>query len=195
MRILHYFLGFPPTRSGGLTKYAIDLMQSQMQLGHDIASIHPGNPSLFSQKRDVVHLGIHHSTGISSFRINNALLVPLFHGIKNPKFFMTNSNRDLESFRVFFAKEHFDVIHVHTLMGLPIEFLLVAKENGIKIIYTSHDYFGQCLKVNFIGKNGCICEGPDAIKCANCNKNAKSTFFIWLRNSKILIFLKKLLKR
>ena len=26
MRVLHYTLGFPPYRSGGLTKYALDLM-------------------------------------------------------------------------------------------------------------------------------------------------------------------------
>ena len=29
MTILHYFLGFPPIRSGGLTRYAIDLMKEQ----------------------------------------------------------------------------------------------------------------------------------------------------------------------
>ena len=31
MKILHYFLGFPPYRSGGLTKYAFDLMTAQVE--------------------------------------------------------------------------------------------------------------------------------------------------------------------
>ena len=29
MRILHYALGFPPWRTGGLTKYCVDLMLTQ----------------------------------------------------------------------------------------------------------------------------------------------------------------------
>lgn len=42
-----------------------------------------------------------------------------------------------------------DIIHIHTLMGLPIEFIRAAKELKIKIIFTTHDYYGLCPKVNF----------------------------------------------
>ena len=34
MRILHYALGFPPYRSGGLTKWCVDLMIQQAKEGH-----------------------------------------------------------------------------------------------------------------------------------------------------------------
>mgnify|MGYP001344578015 CR=1 FL=1 len=37
MRILHYGLGFPPYRTGGLTKYCVDLMLIQKKMGHDVA--------------------------------------------------------------------------------------------------------------------------------------------------------------
>lgn len=36
MKIIHYFLGFPPYRSGGLTKYAFDLMKAQVNDGHEV---------------------------------------------------------------------------------------------------------------------------------------------------------------
>ena len=31
MKILHYSLGFPPYRSGGLTKFSMDLMREQIR--------------------------------------------------------------------------------------------------------------------------------------------------------------------
>lgn len=42
MKILHYALGFPPYRSGGLTKYCIDLLLAQKEAGHDVAMMWPG---------------------------------------------------------------------------------------------------------------------------------------------------------
>ena len=46
MIILHYFLGFPPYRTGGLTKYAFDLMKSQADDGNDVMALWP-NKKLF----------------------------------------------------------------------------------------------------------------------------------------------------
>ncbi|MTV69865.1 glycosyl transferase family 1, partial [Streptococcus pneumoniae] len=34
------------------------------------------------------------------------------------------------------------VIHIHSLIGLHKEFIEVAKELGIKTVFTSHDYYG-----------------------------------------------------
>ena len=42
MKILHYALGFPPYRTGGLTKYCIDLMLTQVEQGHEVALLWPG---------------------------------------------------------------------------------------------------------------------------------------------------------
>lgn len=33
MKILHYTLGFQPSRTGGLVKYAEDLMNQQVEIG------------------------------------------------------------------------------------------------------------------------------------------------------------------
>ena len=42
MRILHYSLGFPPYRTGGLTKFCLDLMIEQKNEGDEVALLWPG---------------------------------------------------------------------------------------------------------------------------------------------------------
>ncbi len=42
MRILHYSLGYPPNRSGGLVKYSLDLMEEEQKQGNQIYSLYPG---------------------------------------------------------------------------------------------------------------------------------------------------------
>lgn len=41
MRILHYTLGLPPFRSGGLTRYASDLMEEQTK-HNEVFHLYPG---------------------------------------------------------------------------------------------------------------------------------------------------------
>lgn len=186
-------LGFPPMRSGGLTKYSIDLMLSQKRLGHYVAAVFPGNPSLFSRNISVCNDCEY--CGIETYKIHNALLVPLLHGVKNTFSFIAGKEEGIDAFRLFFKNNHFDVLHIHTLMGLPIAFMLAAKEKGVKIVYTSHDYFGLCPRVSFIDNVGTVCENSAPEKCEICNKTAKSFLYLWLRNSKLLVLLKKILQR
>ena len=43
MNILHYTLGLPPYRSGGLTKYSLDLMLEQISEGHTLSLLYPSD--------------------------------------------------------------------------------------------------------------------------------------------------------
>ena len=193
MRILHYILGFPPMRSGGLTWYAVVLMHAEKELGHDVCAVYPGNFSFFFKKRKVAKVSP--IGGIHTYTIKNALPLPLLHGIKKPKLFVCNQDRDFEIFFAFFAKNKFDVLHIHTMMGMPIAFLKAAKQNNVKIVYTTHDYFGLCPRVNFIDNSGKVCVEASTEHCALCNANAKPLWYIWLRNSWVLLLAKKLLNR
>ena len=76
-------------------------------------------------------------------------------------------------------------------MGLPIEYIQTAKERGIKLVYTTHDYFGLCPKVNFIDWENKCCPKVSADRCLQCNKSAPSTIFLRIRNLKFLTYLKK----
>ena len=42
MNILHYSLGFPPFRRGGMIKYCMDLIGEQIKAGYNVSLIWPG---------------------------------------------------------------------------------------------------------------------------------------------------------
>lgn len=193
MRILHYALGFSPYRSGGLVKYANDLMQAQMKLGHLVVVLYPGGTSLL-EKSCHVHWDKTYD-GIRSFEMTNPLPVPLMYGVKDTKSATNSQNLDSYSFEYLLDDVKPEVFHVHTLMGLPLEYLQIVHDLGIRIVYTSHDYFGLCPKVNFINQDGEVCLGASADRCAVCNAHAKSAMFLKVRNAKWVVPLKSIARR
>lgn len=176
MKILHYALGFPPYRSGGLTKYCIDLMIAQQKKGHEVAMIWPGKFSLsghfvrFKKSEKTIENG-EFDGKLVSFEIVNPMPVSLDEGILDIKRY-TKKCPNTDVFESFLDEHKPDVIHIHTWMGLYKEFLEKAKEKGVRIIFTSHDYFGICPKVTLF-RDGNVCDG-DCSKCAECNKGALS---------------------
>lgn len=183
MKILHYALGFPPYRSGGLTKYCVDLMFSQKEEGHNVAMMWPGEFSFAGHfvrvKKSKKAIGDDgKNITVTSFEIINPLPVPLDEGITEIEAY-TQQCPNPEVFSAFLENYKPDVIHLHTLMGLHKEFLEKAYEQGIRVVFTSHDYFGLCPKVTLF-RNGEVCEGNCA-NCAACNQDALS-----IRKIKIL---------
>ena len=139
MRILHYGLGYPPERSGGLVKYVTDLMVEQVKQNHEVAYLFPGKINIFNSSTKIKKERIR-ITGVTSFELINSLPLAVFGGIRDPEQFRKKVDPSvysslLDDFRP-------DIIHVHSLMGLHKEFFEVATDKEIKIIYTSHDYFG-----------------------------------------------------
>lgn len=193
MNVLHYTLGFAPYRSGGLVKYSKDLMLAQISLGHTVTALYPGGSSPFQKPCHVCEDQSHHS--IETFEITNPLPVPLMYGIKDVESEVTSRNLDLTSFRQMLDKVNPNVFHVHTLMGLPLAYLQEVHDRGIRIVYTSHDYFGLCPKVNFINQDGGVCQGAECYRCKVCNAHAKSALFLKLRNEKWVVPIKNIARR
>lgn len=170
MKILHYFLGFPPYRSGGLTKYAHDLMLAQVDLGYDVSALWPGQICLFSKKIKIKqHKDV---SGIKNLEMLNPLPVPLDEGIKNFEAF--TKSKSLIFFKKFLMDLSPDTIHIHTLMGLPKEFITAANSLQIRTVFTTHDYFGLCSRTNFFYE-GHFCNDDHGCKdCVVCNQFALS---------------------
>ncbi len=176
MKILHYGLGFPPYRSGGLTKYCVDLMLAQIDMGDEVALMWPGRFSLSghfvhfkSSKKTVFHNG--KKQKLNSFEMINPLPVSLDEGIVDIQAY-TKECPNVEAFAKLLQEYKPDALHIHTLMGLYKEFVDVAKDMGVKVVFTSHDYFGICPKVTLF-RNGVVCDG-DCSNCGECNSNALS---------------------
>lgn len=193
MRILHYTLGFPPYRSGGLTRYAKDLMASQKEAGHQVTTFYPGGTNIFRKKCTLVHDCC--MNGIDVFEMVNPLPVPLYYGIKSPQSMTDKKSLNEDTFERMLDRVSPNVLHIHTLMGLPKRYLEIAHERGIKIVYTSHDYFGLCPKVNYVDNEGVVCGEVCAGHCARCNAKAKQVWFLKVRNLKCLTPLKAVARR
>lgn len=155
MRVLHYNLGLPPYRSGGLTAWSMDLIKSQKARGIDAVLLFPGRIKLLGSKISVRKSADYNDMAV--FELINPLPVPLIYGIDSTRQYTQYNNKI--DFSKFFEEANVDVIHLHTLMGLPLEFLQQAKNEGIRIVYTTHDTFGVWPEPNLAGS----IENMDAI--------------------------------
>lgn len=170
MKILHYFLGFPPYRSGGMTKFACDLMFTQKENGNEVIALWPGRMTILNDETKIKKLTLYN--GIKNYEIINPLPVPLDEGIKDISKFIKRV--DERVYLEFLHNENPDIIHIHTLMGIHREFFDVANKLNIKMIYTAHDYFGICPKVTLF-KNNDVCNNDYGCKdCVHCNESALS---------------------
>ncbi|HEU9427160.1 TPA: glycosyltransferase, partial [Streptococcus pneumoniae] len=137
MKILHYTLGFQPQRTGGLVKYAEDLMLEQIAQGYQVAALYPGRIKFFSKKIEIIK---ETSRQFECYELLNSLPMALFGGISDPTAFLTPCDKNV--YRTFLEKVQPDIIHIHSFMGLHKEFLEIAKSLNIRVVFTSHDYYG-----------------------------------------------------
>lgn len=197
MRILHYSLGFPPYRTGGLTKFCIDLIKQQIWDKNEVALMWPGKMQFLCNKTKIKDCGKIkiEDTHIQSYEIINPLPVSYDEGIKDIEKFIAKGNPDA----FIELLEHFkpDVVHIHTLMGLHKCFLDEVKKKNIRLVFTSHDYFPICPKVTLF-RNGNICSSSSECReCGTCNTTALSINKIRILQSSIYKKLKdsKLVKK
>lgn len=170
MFILHYSLGFPPYRTGGLTKFCIDLMRQQITDGHQVALLWPGEMRILL--RSVKIQSRSDVEGIKSYEIINPAPISYDEGIKDFDRFMDSG--DINVYKGFLTRCMPDVIHVHTLMGLHKSFLEAARVLGIRLVFTTHDFFPICPKV-YLCRSGAACDSiENCEKCGVCNNTALS---------------------
>lgn len=178
MNILHYALGFPPYRTGGMTKFTMDLMKEQSGEGNQVSLLWPGRMKL-SGKTKIRFSG--KVQGISGYEVMNPNPVPYDEGIRDIRAFMRKGNKSV--YEDFLRKLHPDVIHIHTFMGLQESLLDAAKEGNIRLVFTAHDFFPICPKVTMF-RNNQVCDSIETCEaCGDCNGTALSLWKIGLLQS------------
>ncbi|MGH1865449.1 glycosyltransferase [Enterococcus durans] len=180
MKILHYSLGVQPYRTGGLIKYVEDLISKQVD-DNSIFLIYPGSRNFFFRNSYLKKISIS-KKNMQVFDLVNSFPLPLFGGISDPDaFFKEISLKKVDYFSSFLKKYKPDIVHIHTLMGLPIEFVLAARDNAIPLVFTTHDYFGLAPVPNFYNE-------IDDYSFDNNN-----TVEEWIKSSQEALSLKKML--
>lgn len=187
MNILHYSLGFPPYRTGGLTKFCMDLMAQQTADGHSVSLLWPGEFLLHTKQTRIRHRG--KKNGISSFEVQNPTPVSYDEGIVETERFMEEGTRTV--YNDFLKKLAPEVIHIHTLMGLHKSLLTAAKSLGIKLVFSTHDFYPICPKVTMFRNGGTCTDITSCQHCAACNLTALSFTKIRILQSGLYRLLKE----
>lgn len=184
MRILHYSLGFPPYRSGGLTKFCVDLMHQQIADGHQVSLLWPGE--MFGTKPKIRQRKP--VNGVTSYEMLNPLPISYDEGITKIKAFTRKGDKKV--FEEFLQDLRPDIIHLHTFMGLYSSFIDAANEIKIRTVFTTHDFFPICPKVTMY-RHGKICNQVNSFEaCPQCNTTALSLNNICILQSALYRILK-----
>lgn len=197
MKVLHYSLGFPPYRTGGLTKFCIDLMKEQVLDGIEVALLWPGEIRTIHKETKIIKRNDYEK--ISSYEIINPLPVPYDEGIEDVELFIKRNSTEV--FEKFLCKYKPNVIHIHTFMGLHKEFLVAANRLNIKMVFSVHDFFSICPKITLFRDNK-ICESSKTCNdCYQCNSSAlsykkmtllQSHFYMRFKNNGIVKKMRKI---
>ena len=190
MNILHYTIGLPPTRHGGSVQYANDLMNEQIRQGNNVFALICGdtlfrpNISSIKYKKTIGRLKV--------FSLVNPITPTLIYATSNPEEQHRCIKINLKNIEEFVRSNNIEIFHIHTVMGLHRDIVTFIKSLGVKIIYTTHDFHGICLRNSLLTKSGHICNNPNDMNCAQCCISAPSDLFLRLCNSNIYHLLKKL---
>lgn len=185
VKILHYVHGTTPVRGGGLIKYAQDLMIEQHRQGKKVVLLIPGSVNRKRRNETKIEKNHNWEQGIEQYRIKNALPIPMCNGIQDIEWYTTEG--DYQAYYDFLDSLQPDVIHVHSVMGIHVNFFVAAHNLKIPVIFTTHDYFGICPKTDLVNCNG-NCDRVNWDECEGCCENAFSHFHVVLEQSRIYRF-------
>lgn len=170
MKILHVGYGFRPFRGGGLITYSEDLMDAQVERGHNVAYFCAGR-YYGPGKKPIRKRWIRQ--GVTIYEVVNP---PVIHGgdlgtldpraeLEEPQsevFFQ----RTLEEFRP-------DVIHIQQLAGLPSSLIGIAKGSKVPVVMTLQDYYLLCPTLKLYDHDRRIClSNHVGERCVMCCQNA-----------------------
>lgn len=181
LKVLHYMLGIPPVRTGGLVRYATDLMVQEKRAGVDVYLLIPGVLPKDMKKKTFIYKSRKDFMQIPTYLIYHPLPIPMCNGILAVDRFIREC--DARKWKQFLSCLEPDIIHIHTFMGLHRECLVTARELGIPVVFTTHDYFGVCPTALMLQGNK-LCEDSNWKQCGDCCSHAFSTGRLRLEQSR-----------
>jgi glycosyltransferase involved in cell wall biosynthesis len=194
MRLLYVVHSLPHINQAGTEIYTQELMREIAKDGHHVFVV----TRICDTKRKEYELTKKSVDGITIFTINNTFRDCL-------SFTMYFDNASIDAiFNKILDEVKPEIIHVQHLIFLSIGFLKIAKNRGIPLIFTLHDYWLFCPKWHLLKKDLSVCDkaykGKFDTECQDClrgafifSKNAKRLY--WMMKSLLPAFLANYLKK
>lgn len=164
MKIIEYTLGLPPYRRGGLPRYSMDL-SIELAKSNEVYLLYPGQINPFSKKMVLRKKKTKYD--FSVIEMQNPLPVSLGLGTIDEDKYM--EERDITALKNFVEKINPDVVHFHTFMGIPKAFLDYLNQAKIRVVYTTHDFYGLCPKMLADNPKELLRSSKCSYDCMLCN--------------------------
>lgn len=189
MKILQVSHGLPPKEYAGVELYTFYLSKALAGLNHEISVFcreEAPDREEFSSHDEIYE-------GLKVTRVVNNLT-----RIHDPKVYYDNHFFD-RSFLDTLRREKPDLVHFQHFIALSAHLLRLAKEEGIPVVLTLHDFFILCHRIHLLKENHGLCPGPlYGLECVSClngfygtePKEGRIGFFLKNRNLLPLPFVK-----
>ena len=154
-----------PAEIGGVSNYTRPLFRELRDQGADVTLL--CTSSMLRRYHFFRRSGIHQlSDGV--FEYFNCPILPTNYS--HPENDLRNGRMEKE-IRRFLETRHFDVVHIHSMVGMPVSLYGLLRETGAKILTTVHEYWWLCPYRVMVDFNNRICDGPeDFARCAFCTR-------------------------
>jgi glycosyltransferase involved in cell wall biosynthesis len=160
LRILHVIHAFPPYSEAGSENYTRALSQALCRLGHEVAVFH----RVADPAQDEYTLTEAQFEGLPVYRLNNTFR-------HCDRFERTYRNADIDA-RFGFVLDRFrpDVVHFHHLTCLSTACVFEAKQRGLPVVMTLHDYWLICQRGQFLRRDDSLslCQRQEDRECVRC---------------------------
>jgi glycosyltransferase involved in cell wall biosynthesis len=162
MRILHVPHCLPPNGDGGVQTYTLLLARTQAAAGHDVAIYTRGT------RRDVPE-----GTEETVTRFPGLTVIESHLGARHQ--YATLRARPLQTaaFTNFLCRFQPDVVHLHHLLYLSLDFPAAARAAGAAVLMTVHDLYLVCPTIQRVDFRGELCRRPVAKTCLPCVWNGR----------------------
>lgn len=167
MRILHVGDDFASLRPCGLTLYSDALMHAQRVRGHEVSYVFGGRHYPWTQRPRVK--GWEHR-GVQMYELVGSPIHSHWEaGTRQPGLELQEPAGEA-AFAAALAGARPHVVHIHELAGLPSSLIEQAKQAGLPVVMTLHDYKPVCASVRLLDADGQRCLRRDVGQdCArNC---------------------------
>ncbi len=158
MRILLVSHNYLPAHTAGTEVYTAQLAKKLLARGHTL--------SVFTTEKEISaeHLSLRERTheGVSVYELVNNLHYENFRQT-------WDEPRIAERFAAVLERIAPDVVHVQHLLYLSIGCVEAARQRGIPVVFTLHDYWLQCARFGQrVHADTSICHTIDFARCGEC---------------------------
>ena len=158
MRILHVIHTYPPFSRAGSENYVEALAQAQISSGHEAAVFHrvdqPDRPEY----------------EVTESRVAGADVVRLNHTFREWTGFEASykSGPIAEAFGAWLDRLRPDVVHFHHTTTLSTTCVQAAKERGMRVVFTLHDFWYLCPRGQLLRRDLSLCDRHQDADCVRC---------------------------